>query len=62
MLEIADDGKGLGNGQTTGPRSLGIAGMRERLGAHGGRLRIASRQPRGTVLEARLPLAPEPVA
>ena len=62
VLEIADDGKGLGNGQTTGPRSLGIAGMRERLGAHGGRLRIASRQPCGTVVEARLPIAAEPVA
>lgn len=62
VLEVADDGKGLGTGQTTGSRSLGIAGMRERLGVHGGRLRIASRQPSGTVLEARLPLASESVA
>jgi PAS domain S-box-containing protein len=62
VLEVADDGKGLGDGQTTGPRSLGIAGMRERLGMHGGRLRIASRQPCGVVLEARMPLGPESVA
>jgi PAS domain S-box-containing protein len=55
VLEIADDGKGLGDRQVTGPRSLGIAGIRERLGAYGGRMRIASRQPCGTVLEARLP-------
>lgn len=59
VLEIADDGIGFGDRQTTGHRSLGIAGMRERLGAYGGRLRIAGRQPCGTVLEARLPLAPE---
>jgi PAS domain S-box-containing protein len=56
VMEIADDGKGLGDRKVTGPRSLGIAGMRERLGAQGGRLRIASRQPHGTVLEARVPL------
>ena len=56
VIEIADDGKGLGDRKVTGPRSLGIAGMRERLGAQGGCLRIASRQPRGTVLEARVPL------
>jgi PAS domain S-box-containing protein len=62
VLEIADDGKGLGERQTTGPRSLGIAGMRERLGGYGGRLRIGSRQPCGTVLEARLPLDGERVS
>jgi signal transduction histidine kinase len=62
VLEIADDGKGLGDRQVTGPRSLGIAGMRERLGAYGGRMRIASRQPCGTVLEARLPFEAEVVS
>jgi PAS domain S-box-containing protein len=56
VMEIVDDEKGLGDRKVTGPRSLGIAGMRERLGAQGGRLRIASRQPHGTVLEARVPL------
>ncbi|MGH6689777.1 MAG: PAS domain-containing sensor histidine kinase [Gemmatimonadales bacterium] len=59
VLEVADDGKGMGDRQTTGPRALGIAGMRERLGAYGGRLRIAGRQPGGTVLEARVPFMPE---
>jgi len=58
VLEVSDDGKGIGDRQTTGPRSLGIAGMRERVAACGGRLRLATRQPGGTVLEARVPAGP----
>ena len=57
-LRISDDGRGgalvPGNG---------LAGMRERVEALGGQLRIGAGDVRGTVLEAWLPLeAPAPVA
>lgn len=60
VLEVSDDGGGIGDGQTTGPRSLGIAGMRERVAACGGRLRLGMRRTGGTVLEARVPAGAGP--
>jgi len=60
QLCIEDDGRG-------GPiePGNGLAGMRERLRAHGGRLEIRSTRGQGTMLLAMLPLAgasPAPVA
>jgi two-component system, NarL family, sensor kinase len=37
VLEVEDDGRGLGTGQATG---IGIAGMRERIEAVGGKLQV----------------------
>lgn len=58
VLAVEDDGKGVADRQSTGPMSLGLVGMRERVAAFGGRLRLAPREPSGTLLEARMPARP----
>lgn len=58
VLAVEDDGKGVADRQSTGPKSLGLVGMRERVAAFGGRLRLASREPSGTILEVRMPTGP----
>jgi PAS domain S-box-containing protein len=58
VLAVEDDGKGVGGRPSTGPMSLGLVGMRERIAAFGGRLRLAPRDPAGTILEARMPARP----
>lgn len=52
MLRIVDDGRG----GAIAPGN-GLSGMRERIEALGGRLRIDSRKGEGTRLEIRMPLA-----
>lgn len=53
LLEISDDGRGLGSSDTSGT-GLGIAGMRERAVLLGGRVEIESSSG-GTVVRAVLP-------
>ncbi len=55
-LEIRDDGRGIPEDQLAQSDSLGLVGMRERLAALGGTLRIERRQPSGTELLMALPL------
>ncbi len=52
VLRVTDDGRGLG--PTT--RSSGLSNMRERAERHGGSFRLTANEPRGTVLEWRVPL------
>ncbi len=52
-VNIADDGEGFAAG-TTG---AGLAGLRDRVGAQGGRFAIRSGVGRGTIVEAVLPCA-----
>jgi PAS domain S-box-containing protein len=52
LLRVADDGRGVGS--TT--RSSGLSNMRDRAERHGGSFRLSDNQPRGTVLEWRVPL------
>ena len=52
VLRVADDGRGIG--ATT--RSSGLANMRQRAERHGGSFALARNEPRGTVLEWRVPL------
>jgi signal transduction histidine kinase len=54
-LTVADDGRGITSGQADDPRSLGIAGMRERALALGGSLEIAGREGAGTTVRVRIP-------
>jgi len=49
-LEVRDDGRGLG-----GDPGLGLTGMRERLGALGGAMRITNMAEGGALLAVRLP-------
>ena len=51
-LRIADDGEGIARGVRTG---RGHASMLERIAELGGELRVSTRAPHGTVIEALLP-------
>jgi signal transduction histidine kinase len=71
-LAVCDDGHGLhatraaargaaSGGRDTAPAragGFGLLGMRERVAAVGGQVETGERAPRGTVVRARLPLAP----
>lgn len=71
LLEIADDGKGLGGGDrrngaarhVQGPGGIGLPSMRERAEELGGTCRIENLDPAGVRVWARLPLSqPAPKA
>ena len=55
-LTIEDDGRGFDADTTPGSRSLGLAGMRERLALVGGELSIETARGKGTTLYADVPL------
>jgi PAS domain S-box-containing protein len=55
-LRITDNGKGIQSGERSKPRSFGLVGMRERLRAVAGELRVESTPGDGTTVEARVPL------
>ena len=56
VLRIDDDGRGGASNGTLVPGN-GLTGMRERIEALGGRLRIDARKDEGTHIEVRVPLA-----
>jgi signal transduction histidine kinase len=53
ILEIADDGPGVAQGE--GGSGRGVRGMRERAELLGGRFELLGRVPRGTIVRARVP-------
>jgi signal transduction histidine kinase len=53
-VQIRDDGAGFDTG-ATGLTGHGLAGMRQRVEAAGGRLSVQSRPGEGTVVSASLP-------
>jgi PAS domain S-box-containing protein len=57
VLEVADDGVGIAEGTAGGPSSLGVLGMRERARAIGAEVDIVPRDPRGTAVRLRVPVA-----
>jgi signal transduction histidine kinase len=56
-LSVADDGVGLSEAQIRRPDAFGLAGMRERVRAVGGTLRLRGREGRGTTVEVEIPAA-----
>ncbi len=58
-LRVCDDGHGLDGGlaEQPGPGHLGLAGIRERVAALGGQLRVQSDAGRGTELLVEIPLS-----
>jgi signal transduction histidine kinase len=57
ILRVTDDGSGVALADIARPGHYGITGMRERVEALGGTLRIAARPQGGTVVEARVPVS-----
>ncbi len=55
VLEIADNGKGIGKSKVKDPTSTGIMGIRERVIALGGRFEIESEIDKGTKLIVAIP-------
>jgi signal transduction histidine kinase len=55
VLRVIDDGSGIAPADLARPGHYGITGMRERVEALGGTLRVAARPEGGTVVEARVP-------
>lgn len=56
-LSVLDDGRGIADSEKKDLQSFGIAGMRERADAFGGKLKICGSPRYGTALFARIPLA-----
>jgi signal transduction histidine kinase len=56
VLRIEDDGVGFSGRGTSRSRSFGLLGMRERIAALGGTVRIRSRKGTGTRITVMLPL------
>lgn len=57
VLEVSDNGRGIGEEESHGTSSLGLVGLRERALACGGTLRIRGVPGQGTTITARIPLA-----
>lgn len=56
-LAVSDDGVGLPKGRIHRPDAFGLAGMRERVRAVGGTLRLRGRAGGGTTVEVEIPAA-----
>lgn len=57
-MKISDDGIGIFPGPSRKPKSFGLMGMKERISAIGGEIRIDSSRGKGTVLLVSIPLKP----
>ena len=55
VLEVRDNGRGIGDEQLSSGRSLGILGMRERALLLGGELAIRGAPGKGTIVKALIP-------
>jgi signal transduction histidine kinase len=56
LLEIRDDGRGIGSGEAAAHSALGLAGIRERAAILGGTALIEGVSDRGTIVSIRIPL------
>lgn len=57
VLEVEDDGKGITEAEESGPRSLGLLGMRERAQLVGGEVEVGGTPGRGTKVTVRVPFS-----
>ncbi|HLA79933.1 MAG TPA: GAF domain-containing protein [Vicinamibacteria bacterium] len=56
-LDITDDGKGISKEALGSPKSIGLAGMRERALLLGGNVQVEGRPGQGTSVRVRLPVS-----
>jgi signal transduction histidine kinase len=54
-LRVSDNGKGFDPKLLSASRALGLLGMRERAGVHGGTVEWSGRRSGGTTVTVRLP-------
>jgi len=59
VLEVSDNGKGIGEIEAGGQVSFGLVGIRERVAALGGNVMIKGRRGSGTVVGVEIPVARE---
>ncbi len=59
ILEVSDNGKGIGEMEAGGQVSFGLVGIRERVAALGGNVMIKGRRGSGTVVGVEIPVARE---
>jgi signal transduction histidine kinase len=59
-VSIADNGRGISDGEIASRESLGLMGMRERAALLGGSLEVRRRRPAGTLVKLTVPLAGSP--
>jgi signal transduction histidine kinase len=57
VLQVSDNGRGITPAEISGAQSLGLAGMRERIGLLGGMLDIQGAPDQGTTVLVRVPLS-----
>lgn len=57
VLRLQDDGRGADEAELSGPRALGVLGMKERARLAGGNLKITSEPGAGTTITVIMPLA-----
>lgn len=62
VLTFTDNGQGLARNDATGPRSLGILGMRERATLLGGTIDFRGLRGKGTSVVLKLPLSAPPAS
>ncbi|OFW00324.1 MAG: hypothetical protein A3I61_00065 [Acidobacteria bacterium RIFCSPLOWO2_02_FULL_68_18] len=55
-LDVCDNGRGIAVELANSPRSIGLLGMRERAGEHGGTVTIAPVAPHGTRVHVEMPV------
>lgn len=55
-LTVADNGKGIGTGDTQEKNSLGLTGMKERARLFRGNLTVEGRKPKGTIVTMMVPV------
>jgi hypothetical protein len=61
-LLIDDDGVGIAPKPTSGRQTFGMAGMRERIGNIGGKVKVTSARGKGTRIEVSAPVSSNGVA
>lgn len=62
VLEVRDDGRGIGDADAARPDGLGLLGMRERAVLHDGTLTVCGVAGAGTTVTLRMPCRPDPAA
>ncbi len=56
VLQVKDDGKGITKNQIASPKSIGLMGIRERIGFLGGDVKFSGSVGKGTTVTVRIPL------